>query len=196
MNFDAVNGGIYASYSAGGFFLNALGKYDHYWGSNHSLTGGYSRDIQGAVYGGKAEIGYRFGTQVFLEPAASISYTHDDMDDVTVVAGNFVFGGEDGVRGKAGARIGYVAEIDATTLSFYGGGNYVHAFEGENTVSFTSAGQTVAFANGRGRDYGELTLGLKIGSDRDKVTGFVEGRYASGGDYQGYGGRAGGQVRF
>jgi hypothetical protein len=196
MNFDDVNAGIYVSYAAGGFFLNALGKYDHYWGSNHSLTGGYSRDIQGDVYGGKAEIGYRFGNQVFIEPAASISYTHDDMDDVTVVAGSFVFGGEDGVRGKAGARIGYVAEIDATTLSFYGGGNYVHAFEGENKVSFTSGGQTVAFANGRPRDYGELTLGLKIGSDSDKVSGFVEGRYASGGDYQGYGGRAGGQVRF
>ncbi|MEO6216878.1 MAG: autotransporter domain-containing protein [Sphingomonas sp.] len=196
MNFDDVNAGVYAGYSAGGFFLNALAKYDRYWGSNHSLTGGYSRDIEGVVYGGKAEIGYRFGKQVFIEPAASIAYTHDDMDDVTVVAGNFVFGGDDGVRGKAGARIGYVAEIDATTLSLYGGGNYVHAFEGENKVSFISGGQTVAFANGRGRDYGEVTLGLKIGSDLDKVSAFLEGRYASGGDYQGYGGRAGGQVRF
>ena len=196
MNFDAVNAGIYVSYSAGGFFLNALGKYDHYWGSNHSLTGGYSRDIKGSVYGGTAEIGYRLGKDLFIEPAASISYTHDDMDDVTVVAGSFVFGGDDGVRGKAGARIGYVAEIDATTLSFYGGGNYVHAFAGENKVSFISGGQSVAFANGRVRDYGELTLGLKIGSDQDKVTGFFEGSYASGGDYQGYGGRAGGQVRF
>ncbi|MEO7691545.1 MAG: autotransporter domain-containing protein [Sphingomonas sp.] len=196
MNFDDVNAGIYVSYSGGGFFLNALGKYDHYWGSNRSPTGGYSRDIQGTVYGGKAEIGYRFGKQVFLEPAASISYTYNDMDDVTVVAGSFVFGGEEGVRGKAGGRIGYVAEIDATTLSFYGGGNYVHAFEGENKVSFFSGGQTVAFANGRGRDYGELTLGLKIGSDLDKISAFFEGRYATGGDYQGYGGRAGGQIRF
>ena len=196
INFDAVNAGIYLSYAAGGFFLNALGKYDYYWGRNRSLTGGYSRDIKGSVYGGKAEIGYRFGNQVFLEPAASISYTHNDMDDVTVVAGSFVFGGDEGVRGKAGARIGYVAEIDATTLSFYGGGNYVHAFDRENKVSFISGGQSVAFANGRVRDYGELTLGLKIGSDQDKVTGFFEGSYASGGDYQGYGGRAGGQVRF
>jgi hypothetical protein len=196
MNFDAVNGGIYASYAAGGFYLNALGKYDHYWGKNHSLTGGYSRDIKGDVYGGSAEIGYRIGTKVYLEPAASIAYTHDDMDDFTVVAGSFVFDGQDGVRGKAGARIGYVAEIDATTLSFYGGGNYVHVFEGGGNVSFASGGQSVSFANGPIHDYGEATLGLRIGSDLDKVRGFFEAYYAQGFHYQGYGGRAGGQVRF
>ena len=196
MTFDDVNGGIYASYSAGGFFLNALGKYDHYWGSNHSLTGGYSRDMQGSVYGGKAEIGYRFGTTFFVEPAASISYTNDDLDDFTVVAGSFVFDGQDGIRGKAGARIGYVAEAGAATLSFYGGGNYVHAFEGEDKVSFASGGQTVVFANDRVRDYAEIVLGLNIGSEHDKISGFLEGRYANGGNYQGYGGRAGGRLRF
>jgi len=30
-------------------------------------------------------------------------------------------------------------------------------------------------------------IGLKIGSDHDKVSGSPEGRYASGGDYQGQG---------
>jgi len=196
MNFDAVNGGIYASYSSGGFFLNALAKYDHYWGTNHSVSGGYSRDIQGDVYGGTAEIGYRLGTNVYIEPAASIAYTHDDMDDFTVVAGSFTFDGQDGVRGKAGARIGYVTEVDATTLSFYGGGNYVHVFEGGGNVSFASGSQMVAFANGPIGDYGEATLGLKIGSDLAKVRGFMEAYYAQGYHYQGYGGRAGGQVRF
>jgi len=64
INFDDVNGGVYANYSMGGFFINALGKYDYYWGSNNSQTGRYSRDMKGSIYGAKAEIGYRFGADV------------------------------------------------------------------------------------------------------------------------------------
>jgi hypothetical protein len=196
MNFDDVNGGVYASYSAGTFFINALGKYDHYWGSNHSMTGRYSRDMQGSVYGGKAEIGVRFGTKLFIEPAASASYTHTDMDDFSVASGNFDFDAQDGIRGKGGARIGYVADIGPAKVSFYAGGNYVHEFKGRDQVSFVSGGQTVNFSNDRIRDYGEGTLGLNIGSNEGKVSGFFEGRYANGGDYEGYGGRAGVRVRF
>ncbi|GAA0296566.1 hypothetical protein GCM10009087_02920 [Sphingomonas oligophenolica] len=196
MNFDDVNGGVYANYSAGGFFLNALAKYDHYWGSNNSLTGRYSRDLQGSVYGGKAEIGFRLGTTLFIEPAASVSYTHTDMDDFTVASGTFGFDQQDGVRGKGGARIGYVADIGPAKVSFYAGGNYVHEFKGRDQVAFVSGGQTVLFSNDRIRDYGEGTLGMNIGSDQGKISGFFEGRYADGGDYEGYGGRAGVRLRF
>jgi hypothetical protein len=45
--------------------------------------------------------------------------------------------------------------------------------------------------NGAIHDYGEATLGLKIGSDLAKVRGFMEGYYAQGFHNQGYGGRAG-----
>ncbi|MEO7687882.1 MAG: autotransporter domain-containing protein [Sphingomonas sp.] len=195
MNFDDVNGGVYANYSAGGFFLNALAKYDHYWGSTKSLTGRYSRDLQGSVYGGKAEVGFRFGTSLFVEPAASVSYTHTDMDDFTLASGSFGFDAQDGVRGKGGARIGYVTQIGAAKVSFYGGGNYVHEFKGQDRVAFVSGGQTVLFSNNRIRDYGEGTLGLNIGSEQGKISGFFEGRYADGGDYEGYGGRAGVRLR-
>ena len=196
MNFDDVNAGVYANYSAGGFFLNGLAKYDHYWGSNTSLTGRYSRDMTGSVYGAKGEIGFRYGTTLFIEPAASVSYTHTDMDDFTVASGSFGFDAQDGVRGKGGARIGYVADIGPAKVSFYGGANYVHEFKGRDQVAFVSGGQTVLFSNDRIRDYGEGTLGLNIGSDHGKISGFFEGRYADGGDYEGYGGRAGARLRF
>ena len=196
INFDDVNGGVYANYSMGGFFINALGKYDYYWGRNNSQTGRYSRDMKGSIYGAKAEIGYRFGTTLFIEPAASLSYTHTDIGDFTVASGAFDFDAQDGVRGKGGARIGYTMSAGPAKLSFYGGGNYVHEFKGEDRVSFISGGQTVTFANTRMGDYGEGTLGLNIGSDHGKISGFFEARYANGGDYEGYGGRAGARFRF
>lgn len=196
INFDAVNGGVYASYNAGTFFFNALGKYDYYWGDNRSVSGRYTRKVKGSVYGGKAEAGFRFGSSLWIEPAASVSYTHSDFGDFGMSSGSFAFDGQDGVRGKGGARIGLTRTMGNAKVTFYGGGNYVHEFKGEDRVTFTSGGQTVVFGNQRLRDYGEGVLGLNIGSQQGAVSGFFEGRYANGGDYEGYGGRAGMRFRF
>ncbi len=196
INFDAVNGGVYASYNAGIFFINALGKYDYYWGDNVSVSGRYTQKLKGSVYGGKAEAGFRFGNSLWIEPAASVSYTHSDFHDFAVPSGTFNFNDQDGVRGRGGARLGYTSEIGTAKVTFYGGGNYVHEFKGQDQVVFTSGGQVVTFANQRLRDYGEGTLGVNIGSQQGKISGFFEGRYANGGDYEGYGGRAGVRFRF
>lgn len=196
INFDAVNGGVYASLNSGVFFVNLLGKYDYYWGDNRSISGRYAQKLKGSVYGGKAEAGFRVGTTLWVEPSASVSYTHSDFRDFSVASGSFAFNDQDGVRGKGGARLGYTRAIGAAKVTFYGGGNYVHEFKGQDQVSFTSGGQVVAFGDQRLRDYGEGTLGVNIGSDQGAVSGFFEGRYANGGDYEGYGGRAGMRFRF
>jgi hypothetical protein len=196
INFDAVNGGVYASYTSGMFFFNALGKYDYYWGDNVSISGRYTQKLKGSVYGGKAEAGVRLGTTLWVEPSASVSYTHSDFHDFSVASGSFAFNDQDGVRGKGGARIGYVADIGTAKVTFYGGGNYVHEFKGQDQVVFTSGGQVVTIGNQRLRDYGEGTAGVNIGSQHGAVSGFFEGRYANGGDYEGFGGRAGMRFRF
>jgi outer membrane autotransporter protein len=196
ISFDALNGGLYATYSGGIFFVNLLGKYDYYWGDNHGVSGRYNDSIKGGVYGGKAEAGLRFGDKLFVEPSASISYTKSDFDDFGVASGNFNFDNDEGIRGKAGARLGYTMDMGGSKASLYAGGNYVHEFKGQDNVAFVSGGQTVAFTNDPIGDYGEGTLGLNIGSDQGKVSGFFEGRYAKGSDYEGYGGRAGMRFRF
>lgn len=196
MNFDAVNGGVYASYSSGMFFLNALGKYDYYWGDSRSVSGRYTQKLRGAVYGGKAELGFRLGSAFWVEPAASVSYTHSDFRDFSTASGSFDFNDQDGVRGRGGARIGYTSSIGAAKVSLYAGGNYVHEFKGQDQVAFTSGGQTVRFGGQQLRDYVEGLAGLNIGSEQGAVSGFFEGRYADGGDYEGYGGRAGIRFRF
>lgn len=196
LSFDAVNGGAYATYSGGMLFVNLLGKYDYYWGDNRSVSGRYTDSLKGSVYGGKAEVGLRFGDALFVEPSASVSYTKSDFGDFGVASGNFAFDSDEGIRGKAGARIGSTMGMGGSKVTLYAGGNYVHEFRGSDNIVFTSGGQAVAFSNNPADDYGEATLGLNIGSDQGAVSGFFEGRYANGRDYQGYGGRAGMRFRF
>lgn len=196
IKFNAVNGGVYASFTSGIFFVNALGKYDYYWGENVSPAGNYRADVNGSVWGAKAEAGLRFGQDFFIEPAASISWTNSDFDSISVPSGDFAINDADGVRGKAGARIGYVTQAGVAKLTVYGGANYVHEFRGRDDVVFTSGGQTVAFRSPYNNDYVEGTLGVNIGSEAGKISGFFEGHYADGRDYDGFGARGGMRVRF
>jgi hypothetical protein len=196
IKFNVVNGGVYASYTSGIFFVNALGKYDYYWGENISPGGNYRLDVNGSVWGAKAEAGMRFGQDFFIEPAVSVSWTNSDFDNLGVPSGTFAIDDDDGVRGRAGARIGYVTQMGGAKLSLYGGANYVHEFQGRSNVVFTSGGQSVAFRSPYNNDYVEGTLGVNIGSEAGKLSGFFEGRYADGRDYDGYGVRGGVRVRF
>jgi hypothetical protein len=196
INFNAINGGVYGSFTSGIFFVNALGKYDYYWGENISPSGNYRNDVNGSVWGGKAEAGLRFGQDLFIEPSASIAYTHSDFGDLGVAAGNFAINDDDGLRGKAGGRVGYVTQVGGAKLTVYAGANYVHEFQGRSNVTFTSGGQSVAFRSPYNNDYVEGTFGVNIGSDAGKISGFFEGRYSDGSDYNGYGARGGVRVRF
>lgn len=196
IRFNVVNGGLYASFKSGIFFINALGKYDHYWGENRSPAGLYGYDISGGVWGAKAEAGLRFGGDFWVEPAVSVAWTNSDFDDFTVPSGTFAIDDEDGLRGKAGARLGWTTAWGGAKVSLYGGANYVREFRGRSDVVFTSGGQAVAFRSPRNRDYGEGILGVNVGSDAGRVSGFFEGRYAEGADYDGYGVRGGVRVRF
>lgn len=196
IRFNSVNGGVYASFNSGIFFVNALGKYDYYWGETRSPAGLYAFDINGGVWGAKAEAGLRFGQDFWVEPAVSVSWTNSDFDNFAVPSGNFAIDDEDGVRGKAGARIGYTTQSGSAKVSIYGGANYVREFRGRSNVVFTSGGQTAAFSSPNNADYVEGTLGVNIGSQSGKLSGFFEGRYADGRDYDGYGVRGGMRVRF
>ncbi|WP_373490873.1 autotransporter domain-containing protein [Parasphingorhabdus sp.] len=203
MRFDVVNGGAYASYSAGNFFVNALGKYDYYWADAQAGNLGFQQDFNGGVYGARGEAGFRFGSDsFFVEPAASISYVKNDLDDLTPAGTTVSFDDDDGLRGRAGARIGGQFDVGASKMAVYAGANYVHEFKGQDNVTFTSGGQTLSFANDRLRDYGEATLGLTI-AQSEAVSGFIEGNYirsfnkdAGNLGIEGAGGRAGIRVKF
>lgn len=204
LRFDVVNGGVYGSFTSGNVFINALGKYDYYWANSTMPTARFQDDINGGVYGARAEAGVRVGSDsFFIEPAASISYVRSDFDDLALNGTTIGFDDDDGLRGRAGGRIGGTFAVGGgAEAAFYVGGNYVHEFKGRDRVVFTSGGQTLGFTNTRLRDYGEATLGVTIAQSQG-ISGFIEGNYIrSFSDRNGIrgidgaGGRAGIRVRF
>lgn len=177
INFDVVNAGVYASYSSGNLFFNALGKYDHYWAKSTALSGGFQQDFSGNIYGARAEMGLRFGSDsFFIEPAASISYVKNDTDDLAPLGTSIAFDEDDGLRGRIGGRIGGQIDMGGPKMSLYAGANYVHEFKGRDNVTFTSGGQTLTYTNDRLRDYGEATVGMTI-AQNESVSGFLEANY-------------------
>ena len=203
LRFDVINGGVYGSYSAGNFFLNAIGKYDYYWANTKGGNLSFQQDVNGGVYGARGEVGVRFGNDgFFVEPAASISFVKSDFDDLNPAGANVSFDEDDGLRGRIGGRIGGLIDTGAAKVSIYAGANYVHEFEGKDKVTFTSGGQTLAYTNNRLRDYGEATLGVTIAQNQS-VSGFIEGNYirsfnkdGSNLGIEGAGGRAGLRIKF
>ena len=195
VDFDAVNGGVYASYNAGIVFINALGKYDRYF-IDAVLDGVGNDDLEADVYGGQIEAGLRFGSSgFFVEPVGSISYIKSDFDDLGIATSNFSFDEDEGLRGKLGARVGTTFNALGSLVSLYAGGNYVHEFDGEDTVAFTNGGNTIALQNANIGDYGEGVVGVNIGS-ADGPTAFIEAHGARSDDFDETGARAGVRFRF
>lgn len=203
LKFDVVNAGVYASYSAGNLFFNALGKYDRYWAHSIAPSAGFKQDYNGDVYGARAELGLRLGSDsFFIEPAASISYVKNGSKDLTPMGTNIAFNEDDGLRARFGGRIGGAVDLGGPKMSVYTGLNYVHEFKGRDTVVFSGGGQTLTYTNDRLRDYGEATLGMTI-AQNETVSGFLEANYLRSFNEKngqlgmnGVGGRAGVRFRF
>lgn len=202
---NAINGGAYFSFTQGNIFANGLGKYDYYWADARSQTAGFSSKLRGHAYGARGELGLRFGgDSMFVEPLAQISWVKSSLDGFAVRGTSVTFDDRDGLRGKAGARIGGATALGADNrMSFYVGGNYVHDFKNESGVTFANAGGAYTLAGYRTPDYGEVVAGLSIASGRS-VSGFMEGSYTrsfkNGSDaletHRGVAGRAGVTVKF
>ncbi len=204
LSFDVINGGVYGSFTSGNIFVNAIGKYDYFWSKANMAGAGFRADTNGGVYGARAEAGIRFGgDSFFVEPAASISYVKNDFDDLSLNGTTVSFDDEDGLRGRAGGRIGGAFGIGGgAEAAVYVGGNYVHEFKGRDSVTFTSGSTSLGYTNDRLRDYGEATLGVTIAQSQG-ISGFIEGNYIrsfsdSNGirSIDGAGGRAGIRLQF
>lgn len=201
--FEVVNAGVYASYSAGNIFFNALGKYDHYWATANTPSANFEQKFSGNVYGARAELGLRFGSDsLFIEPAASISYVKNDTGTLTPLGTSIAFDDDDGLRGRIGGRIGTQFDAGSAKMALYAGANYVHEFKGQDVVTFTGGGQSLSYTNPRLRDYGEATVGMTI-AQNTAVSGFFEANYlrsfsTSNGQpsIDGIGGRVGIRFRF
>ncbi|MEO0463441.1 MAG: autotransporter outer membrane beta-barrel domain-containing protein [Pseudomonadota bacterium] len=199
IDYDVLTVGAYVALDTGPFFANALAKYDLISGDLDSTTGGFSADVNGSAYGVTANVGGLLGDRAgfFVEPSAEISYNIADLDPITAAQGDFAFDEGQSLLGKVGARAGKGFEIGGMTpASVFVGARYVHEFEGEDGVVFSSGTQGVGFGNVAVDDYGEFSGGISIGGRKDRVSGTLTGQYMTGEDLDGYGASLNIRVRF
>ncbi|MBA2935940.1 hypothetical protein HZF05_17815 [Sphingomonas sp. CGMCC 1.13654] len=199
VNYSVANLGVYASYVSGSLFANVLGKYDYLWINSKSPLAGYTDKFHGMSYGAQGEVGFRLGGDSFYaEPVATIAYVRTNLKDIHALGQTLNFEDLDGLRGKAGIRVGSKMDMGGGAVAvIYAQGNYVHEFKGKDGLDFVSGGQSLAYNNQKIGDYGEGKIGFNV-TTAAGVTGFVEGfgDYAKHGDYKGGGGRAGIRVKF
>ncbi|HVJ01654.1 MAG TPA: autotransporter outer membrane beta-barrel domain-containing protein, partial [Sphingomonas sp.] len=195
-HYKAANVGAYARLNAGAFFINALARYEHYWIDVVSRSAGARDDMDGNSYGAMAQAGVRFGSSgFFVEPAVSIEYARTDLGDLDLPGGSFAFDNSDGLRGKAGVRLGATLSDGPSRIQLYAGGNVVHDFSNDDRTAFTSGGLDLDLVGPRIGTYGEARIGMSaaVGS---RVNGFIEANGRLGDGYRGAGGRAGLSIRF
>ncbi|WP_298468535.1 hypothetical protein [uncultured Erythrobacter sp.] len=198
IDFDVLTIGAYLALDTGPFFANALLKYDNINGQLSSATGGVSSELDGSAFGVQGEVGALLGdrTGFFFEPSASLAYNHADLNGVTTAQGNLTFEEGDSMLGKIGARLGSGFQSGDTPGAIYVGARYVHEFEGEDSVIFTSGGQTASFGNLPVDDYAELTAGVSLGGEDDALSGGFRGQVLVGDDISGFGVSANIRFRF
>ena len=189
----AYNIGAYAGWQAGGLFINGLVKYDSGETDMKGTFAGYRVSQNYNQWGGTLEAGYRFGmgSAWYLEPVGSISYVKGDSHDFTALGATFHFGDDDSSRGKLGLRTGTSMDIGwGSKLAPYAHIEAVDEFKGNQSVTFTSAGQTIVFGNNTPKTYGEAGVGVDLMA-HNGFTAFFEGHGDFGNDIHGYGSRIG-----
>jgi hypothetical protein len=190
VTFQDVNAGAYLGYRSGALFFNLLGKYDFYWARNSSVSGGYSSRLNGSSYGVQAELGGRLGSKaLFLEPHVSVAANHGRIGDVAVTVGRFRFDDPDGLTLKAGGRIGSSFDLRGLAKgAFFVRADYVDDVMGKDRVVFSSGGTSAALEMDAASPYGEGAIGVTV-AGKSGMGLSIEGRYAKGGDSDGFGGR-------
>lgn len=188
---ETFNAGLYAGFTSGQFFGTLLAKYDAHKVRFDSAALEFNERVDGSTWGIEGEAGFRFGDSGFyLEPVASLAWTHTDIDDLEVLGQTLRFGGADGLRGKLGARLGG----SSGSLLFHASAHAVHDFGDDYALRFVSGNEEQAVATERLGTFGQGRLGVSYLSPSGFEL-FLEGHGEMGGDYEGLGGSAGVRIR-
>uniref|UniRef100_UPI0035CABFB2 beta strand repeat-containing protein n=1 Tax=uncultured Sphingomonas sp. TaxID=158754 RepID=UPI0035CABFB2 len=194
---DTLSLGAYASFVSNRFFASGIVQFAHDWVKTGNSQLAWSAQMTSDLYGGAITAGYRLGTDNFyVEPLASLSAVHASLGSLSAFGQSIDFDGENGVRGKAGARIGGAKPLKGGgKVVFYASGTAVHQFSNDGGLTFTSGGTSQRIGNTTIGDYGQGTLGVTFISN-GRFSGFVEGNGDVGGSFDGGGGRVGVAIKF
>lgn len=193
---DALNVGAYAGFRGGAFFVNGLGKVDFYSVDRRSPVAGLDREDRTHAWGGKVETGFRLGSgRLFAEPVVSVAYSQASLGRFTVDDAAFDYDRSEGLRGRAGLRVGGHADVEGAVIGFYAVGTAVRELAGDDRLRFSSGGQVVVLDTDRLDTFGQGAIGVNVAM-QSGVTGFIEAHGEAGSEYRGGGGRAGLRVSF
>ena len=189
VSFDVFSFGGYVAADFGLFWANALVKYDTISGTVESTAIAVVPDFDGSVFGAQGEVGALVGSRdgLFLEPKVSLAYSSADLEDITVTQGTFAFDSGESLLGKAGARAGTGLDLGSIDGVVYVGGDYVHEFEGNDSVLFGAGAGSALLTNLVVDDYAELSAGIAIGGDEDAFGASLQGTFLAGSGIEGYG---------
>ena len=199
-DYRGFNLGTYAGLRHGRYFINALAKHDWFDVKSRSVTAGYEETLDGRGYGLQLETGVRLNGEIeartfFFEPAVSLAYSRTDLDALATQGAVIDFEALDGLRARAGARLGGATAVAQGQVAYYLGAHFVQELAGEGGVRFTSGAADSAFENEVVDAFGQYQLGVTFTS-KTGLTGFAEARADSGDDYRNYTGRIGVRVAF
>jgi hypothetical protein len=125
----------------------------------------------------------------------SLAYSRTDLDALASQGAVIDFASLNGLRAKAGARLGGAASIAKGQVAYYLGAHLVQELAGEDGVRFTSDATNSAFDNTALDAFGQYQLGVTFTSNAG-TTAFVEAKADTSDSYKNYTGRIGVRVAF
>ena len=189
--------GVYGTYVAGPWYADLLFK-ANFLNVDYKTTfvsESWNRASPDAdSFGIRLDTGYRFNLSqgFFVDPQGTLAWVTTDTDNISLLNANARFNDGDSFRGRLGLRAGYsVGSSGGTIWEPFATASVWHEFEGDNQVSLTSGGYTLAFKDSIDDTWGEVGGGLNVFMGNTSV--FVKADALVGGDLEGWNVKGGGR---
>ncbi len=185
--------GAYASYLSGGFHFAALAKAELL--KLDTETVGFPDELDSESYGGRVDVGYRFGAAHFyLQPIATIAAVWSRMDGFSNGTNTVDFEDGSSVRGRLGLRVGTTLHpLLGVALEPFLEASLWSELDGDNRASLVSDGEPFAFTDSPDDVWGVVSAGLVM-SGSSGTSAFAKADLTFGEEIDGVAGELG--VRF
>jgi len=220
-NFQVPFAGVYAAYTKGRFFADAIVRTDFYQMSLFAPDAALSNQrLNGVGHTIAASTGYRFdlGNNWFFEPSASGIYSRVRLDTLNLSEGfgnannplflspaTVQFGDNISILGRLGARVGTTINGGNITWQPFATASIWHEFAGNTTATYSAppfAQNGVDFStNGtisssRVGTYGQYSAGVAASVAGSPLLGYIRIDYKNGSNIDGLGFNAGLRYNF
>jgi autotransporter family porin len=194
--YDGPTIGAYATYLNDAFYADLVVKADFVDIDIDAgdLAPGAEADTNATNIGGQLDLGYKIGLGqgAFIEPQASLSVLHTEIDDIDDIFGGSVeFDDETSLRGRLGLRLGADYEHNGLLLTPDVTASVWQSFSGDNNVTVLAPLTPASdVSDDPGETMGDISLGLAVTAPTG-WTGFLRGNYQFAEDFDAITGAAG-----